>query len=208
MYCSVVSHEVLIVFQSTLEHGLSELGKQQVTTSAIQFANSYNESCRDEYGGVAIYSSDFKRARETAEIFAKELKQAKIPLVFAPIKLETRLRERYFGDWNGKNDDHYKDVWSYDSSDPNHTEFNVESVNSVVHRTSGLILEIEEELENNEYFLLKKPIVIILVAHGDVLQILQTAFLKKDPRLHRSLLHLETATLREFKLESPNDDSA
>ena len=40
---------------------------------------------------------------------------------------------------------------------------------------------------------------IICVAHGDVLQILQTAFNKNiDPSQHRSIQHLETATLRSL----------
>jgi glucosyl-3-phosphoglycerate phosphatase len=182
---------------STVEHGLSELGKQQVLKSAMSFCSSYEMS---DYGGVAIYSSDFTRARETAEIFAAELRKAKIPLIHVPngIQLETRLRERYFGDFNGKSDKHYHDVWKFDCDDADHTEFNVESVNSVVHRTSRLILDIEKELSllNGE-----KPYQVILVAHGDVLQILQTAFLKKESKLHRSLEHLETATVREFILE-------
>ena len=42
---------------------------------------------------------------------------------------------------------------------------------------------------------------VVLVAHGDVLQIAQTAFADVDPRTHRSLEHLETATLR--KLHAP-----
>lgn len=182
---------------STVEHGLSELGKQQVLESAVKFCSSYE---MDAYGGVAIYSSDFTRARETAEIFAVELGKAQIPLVHDPngVRLDTRLRERYFGDFNGKSDEHYYDVWKYDCDDADHTEFNVESVNAVVHRTSGLILDIEKELShlNGE-----KPYQVILVAHGDVLQILQTAFLKKESKLHRSLEHLETATVREFVLE-------
>lgn len=37
---------------------------------------------------------------------------------------------------------------------------------------------------------------VILVAHGDVLQILQTAFEGVDPREHRSLPHLPNAELR------------
>ena len=36
------------------------------------------------------------------------------------------------------------------------------------------------------------------IAHGDVLQILQTDFSGVDVRQHRSLEHLQTATLREL----------
>jgi hypothetical protein len=37
---------------------------------------------------------------------------------------------------------------------------------------------------------------VVLVAHGDVLQILQTAFARVDVTRHRSIEHLPTATLR------------
>jgi probable phosphoglycerate mutase len=111
--------------------------------------------------------------------------------------LETKLRERYFGDFNGKSDVHYQEVWNIDCHDANHNKFNCESVNSVVIRTSELILEIEKELEESN----EQACKVILVAHGDVLQILQTSFLRKDGSLHRSLAHLETASVRQLKLE-------
>ena len=42
--------------------------------------------------------------------------------------------------------------------------------------------------------------VLALVAHGDLLQILQTAFARADARAHRSLPHLETAEVRFLEL--------
>ena len=41
---------------------------------------------------------------------------------------------------------------------------------------------------------------VLLVAHGDVLQILQAGFAGRDPREHRSLPHLPTATLRALEV--------
>jgi len=40
------------------------------------------------------------------------------------------------------------------------------------------------------------PVDIILVSHGDTLQILQTYFQGIDPHRHRTLPHLETCTFR------------
>ncbi len=177
-----------------------------MSNSALAFVENYKEKqCYDRYRGVAIFSSDFTRARETAGIFAQAIVDADIPLYQNGVKNEMRLRERFFGDFNGDSDSHYQDVWNVDCKDPNHTEFNVESVNSVVERTSGLILDLETELEragtdddnNNDA---NHPYKVILVAHGDVLQILQTAFLKKCGSVHRSLEHLETASVREMDL--------
>ena len=166
---------------------------------------------------MAIFTSDFTRARETACIFANTLADSNIPLHFndkiistgmdgdgTGTKHDIRLRERFFGDFNGKSDGHYGDVWRVDCTDPDHTEFNCESVNSVVRRTSELILDIEKELEDIDNDTDSqdddRPHKVILVAHGDVLQILQTAFLKVDGSVHRSLDHLETASVRELRL--------
>lgn len=193
---------------STVEHGLSALGKEQVSASAQLFAQKYHEKGHHHTTQpVAIYSSDFTRARETAAIFANILHQSNIPLYHEynekqnhgpnGFHLDTRLRERYFGDWNGKSDTHYHDVWNFDCHDANHQEFNCESVNSVVGRTTELILDIERELQDSP-----QPCQVILVAHGDVLQILQTAFLMVDGKLHRSLDHLETASVRELVLKN------
>lgn len=125
------------------------------------------------------------------------MRDSNVPLQNNCFKLETKLRERYFGDFNGKSDVHYQEVWNIDCHDANHNKFNCESVNSVVIRTSELILEIEKELEESN----EQACKVILVAHGDVLQILQTSFLRKDGSLHRSLAHLETASVRQLKLE-------
>ena len=87
---------------------------------------------------------------------------------------------------------HYQDVWNDDALDPSHTVANVESVNSVLDRTTTCVLEWDPKFSNQ---------LVLLVAHGDVLQITQTAFLKKDGSLHRTLEHLETATLRPLALK-------
>ena len=69
---------------------------------------------------------------------------------------------------------------------------NVESVMSVIDRTTSLIEELEQKHDN---------CIIILVAHGDVLQILQTAFLDISPREHRKLPHLKQAEIRRMSLK-------
>ncbi|KAG7344413.1 histidine phosphatase superfamily branch 1 protein [Nitzschia inconspicua] len=105
--------------------------------------------------------------------------------------MDTRLRERYFGEWDLHSDQHYHDVWKDDATDPSHTVKNVESVWGVTDRATRCVLSWDATLQNHW---------IVCVAHGDVLQILQTAFSKMDPSQHRSLEHLETATLRPLKL--------
>eukprot|EP00571_Detonula_confervacea_P006360 CAMPEP_0172323864 /NCGR_PEP_ID=MMETSP1058-20130122/49782_1 /TAXON_ID=83371 /ORGANISM="Detonula confervacea, Strain CCMP 353" /LENGTH=239 /DNA_ID=CAMNT_0013039973 /DNA_START=43 /DNA_END=762 /DNA_ORIENTATION=- len=191
---------------STVQHGLSDVGKDQAKLAGESFAAEYQSSQNNNYQGVAIFSSDFTRARETASIFADALGRSQIPIYSGDIILERRLRERYFGELNGGPDTRYQEVWDVDIKDANHNELGVESANSVLERTTKLITDLDEQLQStfvsdgSEEGSCWK---CILVAHGDVLQIMQTGFLKHDDASrHRSLQHLETATIRELSLAS------
>jgi len=236
---------------STLQHGLSELGKEQVRASARMFCTDLKlegenkrpegEEERCDPLRVVIVSSDFLRARETAQILAEVLaKEGNIrPIVLASsstmgdeispeqidnncsnpgamVNLDTRLRERYFGQFNGRSDSHYFDVWSIDAVDEEHTRWDVESVNSVMLRTTLLVSELEKCLSNlrfsseqiGEGHANTSRCICILVAHGDVLQILQAAFQRRKGREHRKLTHLETGSIRELILAPIPDDSS
>jgi probable phosphoglycerate mutase len=102
------------------------------------------------------------------------------------------LRERFFGELDGQDDDAYPNVWSRDLIDPNHSEQGVESVSSVLARTTELLESLESSYRGQH---------ILLVAHGDVLQILQTLFAGVSPAQHRQLPHLQVAEIR--RLNSP-----
>ena len=201
----IISSDPII---STVQHGLSDVGKEQARIAGETFATDYisskQQSSQEKYEGVAIYSSDFKRAKETALIFGETLQKAQIPIYTNDIILEKRLRERYFGTLNGGPDDRYQEVWDVDVTNANHVEFGVESANSVLERTTKLITELDDQLSSKDTTTMDDDDgcwKCILVAHGDVLQIMQTGFLKhNDASKHRSLEHLETATLRELFL--------
>ena len=218
-------------------HGLSNVGKVQAKAAGDAFVSDYisnnnnnnNTSTTAEattnshggYQGVAIFSSDFARARETATIFADSLTKANIPLFLGAVIHDSRLRERYFGMLNNGSDARYQEVWDVDVTNPNHTMFNCESANSVLSRTTKFICELDDNIlsssSSSSNFAATTAIndgttaaimnekggrwICILVAHGDVLQITQTGFLRHtDARGHRSLNHLETATIRELTL--------
>lgn len=147
--------------------------------------NQVNESVRhteELTKGTIIYCSDFTRTKETAEIVRNELN-------CQTVKITTKLRERFFGDFEGKNHQHYEDVWKNDRIDDNNNVANVESPAAVAARTSELIKELENRHTGQT---------ILLVSHGDCLQILQTVFLGVPPRDHRSLPHLGTAEIRKI----------
>ena len=161
------------------QFGLTALGQQQVIKSASNTSKLNQDTL--------IISSDFLRAKNTAETTQKILN------TLQPIQYSIALRERFFGELNGKNDSQYQMVWDIDQQNPDHQKFNVESANQVVSRVSALIMQLEQQ-----YFDLHKNVgqKILLVAHGDVLQLLQTWFQNVPASQHRSLPHLETAEIR------------
>lgn len=132
-----------------------------------------------------IISSDFRRARESAEILHEILccKQ--------PIALDMRLRERHFGTLELAPNDAYESVWQADAANPDDRYADGESANQVMARVTSLVTECEQRMTG---------INILLVSHGDTLQLLQTAFQREDASLHRRLPHLETAEIRELLL--------
>lgn len=159
---------------------LTEEGEQQVRAS-VETAEANDVLGQD----TIIISSPFSRCRRTAEI-AKEVLESHAQIIF-----DERLRERWFGNWERKDNGHYADVWADDKIDSNHINANVESATDVQRRTASLIQELEHRHEGKR---------ILLVSHGDALQIMQTGFAKASPSVHRELEHLQTAEIRELHL--------
>lgn len=87
-------------------------------------------------------------------------------------------------------EENYRRVWELDISDPTHTALGNESVMEVVLRTTRLVQSLENELQD---------MIILLVSHGDTLQILSSTFFGVGPNEHRLLPHLEPAGVRELK---------
>jgi broad specificity phosphatase PhoE len=155
--------------------GLSELGRRQALAAA-------------EGSGLpaetVICSSDFSRARQTAEIVRAYLG--------APAVIVTgALRERCFGDLDGTPATNYARVWAADEAGASSTDSGIEPAAAVLDRTAALIADLERRYAGRD---------ILLVSHGDTLQILQAGFLRLDPARHRSVPHLETAEIRELRL--------
>ncbi len=158
-------------------YGLSETGRAQIEKSVTQHP--------DIKRVTQIISSDFKRAYESAQI-ARTLLSCQ-----AEIKLSENLRERDFGDFELKSNRHYQTVWNNDAVDSSHTIDHAESADAVMQRATSLIMSLEKEFSAKT---------ILLVSHGDTLQILQTAFLKQAASQQRLMPHLETAEIRELVL--------
>lgn len=162
------------------EYTLTQKGEQQVKDSVEKIkADGVLGS------STIIYSSSFSRAKRSAEI-AKEVLG-----VYHEIIFDDRLRERNFGDFEKTHNSNYQKIWDEDMKDPKHTKNNVESAEEVQKRVVSLILDIEKQYTNKN---------VLLVSHGDALQILQTGFYKKSASTHRDVKHLEVAEIRELIL--------
>mmetsp|Transcript_6434 Transcript_6434/g.8171 ORF Transcript_6434/g.8171 Transcript_6434/m.8171 type:complete len:232 (+) Transcript_6434:60-755(+) len=142
----------------TKKHGLSEKGKEQAAAAGQQLNSFLVENSIPE-SRVFIHSSDFTRARETAET------------IHSSLRLENQLyfcehiRERFFGEFEGKSNKHYDDVWNFDKCDAFHNEFDSESVAEVAQRAFKVVLDFEKQHSDD---------ICVIVAHGDLLQILRT----------------------------------
>ena len=171
--------------------GLSELGRRQVLSAA--------EQC-DLPADTVICSSDFSRAQQTAEVMRTHLDGPAVTISEA-------LRERCFGDLEGTPAANYARVWQADNSGAGHAdgghadgghagaghaEGGIESAAAVLDRTTALIADLERRYSGRD---------ILLVSHGDTLQIMQAGFLRMDPSAHRRLPHLDTAEIRQLRLE-------
>jgi len=189
------------------KYGLSATGQQQAQKAAQEiirtaFAGSIERGggggSSKKYSGIVVISSDLLRAKETAELavqWIQNLDDDRLVLHTGGLILDTRLRERGFGTWDGTADSNYPRVWKDDALDSSHTVNGVENVDSVMRRATELVVEYDQKLENH---------MIVLTAHGDVLQILQTAFMKLPGTQHRTVEHLETATLRRLNQQTPD----
>lgn len=172
---SLANEEMLIVSSpeiGTLQFGLSDKGKEQVRQAAESLAGIEN---------LIIYSSDFLRTRETCAIIGEVLHNKGIH--FTPL-----LRERFFGSYDKLSDSLYPSVWERDKEDAGNSHNSVESPRQVASRTEALIKKLEDQYENHS---------ILLVSHGDCLQILQTVFKNISPAEHRSIPHLNVAEVRK-----------
>lgn len=162
-------------------YGLTDIGKQQATESVQNTTDLNSDPGPSLNHEVRIISSDFLRTKETANIAHSQLNSKHA------IQYSEKLRERFFGDLNTQSDRHYQDVWVLDKDNADHQEYSVESANQVVARSSALIHQFEKQFTGETF---------LLVAHGDVLQLLQTWFQNVSASEHRELPHLATAEIR------------
>jgi len=155
------------------EHfGLTERGSKEIIASAKGFTG----------GAITqIVCSDFLRTLQTARLVADTLNLPQ------PEK-EEGLRERFFGDWDGMSAEHYENIWQRDKTDEQ-SDDHVESPEAVLKRGLNVLTRLEQEHQGQ---------VILLISHGDMLQILSTSFAGIAPHKHRSLAHHQTSEIKRL----------
>jgi len=162
----------------SMEFALTELGKNQTKQGAQKaMENKWLDS------QTIIYSSNFSRARQTATITRETLGAQ-------PVHITNKLRERFFGKWERTENKNYNKVWANDTKNYKHKVAGVESVDEILSRVTFFILSLEHKYKGRK---------ILLVSHGDTLQILQTAFAKVHPSRHTKLNYLGLAEIRSLE---------
>mmetsp|Transcript_38852 Transcript_38852/g.51197 ORF Transcript_38852/g.51197 Transcript_38852/m.51197 type:complete len:250 (-) Transcript_38852:90-839(-) len=169
-------------------NGLTDFGHTQARNAGQELYENLVVKSQVPKENILVISSPFSRAKETAEEIQSYLG--------CDIQIDSELRERWFGSWDEKADDNYENVWAEDAKDSKHTEFGVESVEAVARRTVKVLKAANQNRHSDHQIQ-----ALILVSHGDALQILQTSLLRKDLRTHRSLPHLNNCEVREVFLQ-------
>ncbi len=152
-------------------YGLTENGVEQVKKALTEYSR-YNHISN-------IISSDFLRARDTALIAAE--------CFGCPLDFSVKLRERFFGNYNMMSDMNYQRVWENDRNKlPTDS---VESLDMVLTRSMELLAECEKKLSGKS---------ILLISHGDIIQI-TLAYLKGlTPYEHRTIESVKNAEIRKI----------
>ncbi|KAE8654362.1 SEC1 family transport protein SLY1-like [Hibiscus syriacus] len=163
---SIPNEKRLIV--SSLENGvcreyrLASEGVEQTQLAGKLFLKELKEN-NIQLENVRVCYSPFARTSHTAEIVASVLN---LPFEGPQCKVIKDLRERYFGpSFELLSHDKYPEIWAMDEKDPFTRPEGGESVDDVVARLTSAMATMESEYQG---------CAILVVSHGDPLQILQT----------------------------------
>ncbi|KAL8536291.1 hypothetical protein ACS0TY_011782 [Phlomoides rotata] len=175
---SIPNEKGLVV--SSLENGILEEyqlasdGVHQARLAGEYFLKDLKEN-KIGLENIRICYSPFARTSHTAKEVASVLD---IPFDGPQCKAILDIRERFFGpSYELKSHDIYPEIWALDEKDPFMSPEGGESVADVVTRLTKALAVMESEY---------KGCSVLIVSHGDPLQILQTIVnaAKEDGRTH------------------------
>uniref|UniRef100_A0A7N0T934 Phosphoglycerate mutase n=1 Tax=Kalanchoe fedtschenkoi TaxID=63787 RepID=A0A7N0T934_KALFE len=144
------------------EYQLCPEGVDQARAAGHLFLNELKEN-DIPIENVRICYSPFSRTTHTAQIVASVLN---IHLEGPQARMIEDLKERYFGpSFELRSHEKYPEIWDLDAKDPFARPEGGESVSDVASRLAKALEAIESEFQD---------CTILIVSHGDPLQILQT----------------------------------
>lgn len=152
--------------------------------------NSSNEKPGTSSGATSsapVTNTKVDKKTESEALYPKSLR-SRIMNKDLKTDVSFNLCERFFGAYELQSDTNYSKVWDEDLKSQHSNTKDVESLASVWARVSLMLNRFEQTIS--------QPSVILLVSHGDTLQITQTAFSGKPLTTHRSLKHLTQAEYR------------
>ncbi|ERM96152.1 hypothetical protein AMTRI_Chr09g14410 [Amborella trichopoda] len=144
------------------QYGLSSKGVQQAASAGESFLRELKAK-NIPLENVRICYSPFSRTIHTAQVVARVMN---LPFDGPQFKVIEDLRERKFGPtFELQSHDKYPEIWDLDEKDPFLPPEGGESVANVASRLANALATIEAEFDG---------CVVLVVSHGDPLQILQT----------------------------------
>lgn len=174
-----------------MRHGHSEANRQGLIVSSPEMGvSAYGLSAQGERQlaecvaqwrwpqPTRVVHSDFLRTTQTAQRVADAFGLERTA--------DVRLRERHFGELDGEADRYYPDVWAQDALSGEHRYRQVEALSSVAARLEAVIAEWEAAVANET---------LLIVSHGDPLQILLTALSGRPLTEHREQPALAPASI-------------
>jgi len=182
-------------------HPLTDLGREQAAAASADLCAAIEAAAARRgapFRAIVAFTSDFTRARETADICLAGLSEMKVsgkevgPLTAG---IRTELRERWFGTLDNTVVTNYNMVWPKDMKNArSDAGFECESVEKVVLRLQSLINSLESEYEDAA---------IAVFSHADTVQIFQTWMSGADVRKF-SQFRFKNGEVRELVLNNPD----
>jgi broad specificity phosphatase PhoE len=153
------------------QYGLTPRGRDQVRLGLETALHQFEQP-------PVIVASDFLRTKESAEV-------AKTILGSSRLNTSPLLRERFFGPLEGTSNSRYQEVWDRDK----HHQVcpGVETPQEVWSRLEVFLSQMEWVFHGKD---------ILLVSHGDTLQILIHTLGGGNPWHHRQLAPIKTGEVR------------
>ncbi|PIR58144.1 MAG: hypothetical protein COU71_00255 [Parcubacteria group bacterium CG10_big_fil_rev_8_21_14_0_10_38_31] len=183
-----------------MRHGESEHNKKNVVSSKVLNPHHLTEKGKTDIKGISqkvkkenidiIFSSDFVRTKETAEVLASEIDYDKSKIIF-----DKRIRELNTGTFDGKSPRDYHNYFTTLEEKFTKAPPEGENLIELKNRVSEFLYEIEENYQDKNILIISHEYPIWLLSAGAIgADIKQSVKMKED----NGDDYIETGELRGF----------